>query len=144
MSQLQVASPSNNIEVPLFSNRVQAGFPSPADDHLDIPLDLNKHLIQNPAATFLVRVSGDSMVNVGIYENDILIVDRSLEAKDEDIVVAALNGELTVKRLHLKNKEVQLKPENSTYPIIDITEEMDFLIWGVVTSHIHQLKVHKK
>jgi DNA polymerase V len=131
---------SSNINLPLFSSYVQAGFPSPADDHHEESLDLNKHLIQHPAATFFVRASGNSMINAGINNNDILVVDRSLEPKHGDIVIAALNSELTVKRLYAKDNKVSLKPENSEYPIIEITEEMEFLIWGVVTSVVHQLK----
>lgn len=130
----------SNLNLPLFSSRVQAGFPSPADDHLEESLDLNKHLIRHPAATFFVRASGNSMVNAGINNNDILVVDRSLEPKHGDIIIAALNGELTVKRLYAKDNKVVLKPENPDYPIIEITEEMEFLIWGVVTSVVHQLK----
>ncbi len=130
----------SSLSLPLFSDRVQAGFPSPADDHLEASLDLNQHLIKHPASTFFVRASGDSMVNAGINNNDILVVDRSLEPKHGDIVIAALNSELTVKRLYAKNYKVVLKPENPDYPVIEITEEMEFLIWGVVTSVVHQLK----
>jgi DNA polymerase V len=129
---------SSVLTLPLFSNRVSAGFPSPADDHLEASLDLNQHLIQHPAATFFVRASGNSMINAGINNNDILVVDRSLEPKHGDIIIAALNGELTVKRLHRKDKKVTLRPENPDYPEIDIIEETDFLIWGVVTSVVHQ------
>ncbi len=128
----------SSLNLPLFSSRVQAGFPSPADDHLDASLDLNQHLIQHPAATFFVRASGNSMINAGIHNNDILVVDRSLEPKHGNIIIAALNGELTVKRLYCKGKKVTLKPENPDYPSIDIVEENDFLIWGVVTSVVHQ------
>jgi DNA polymerase V len=124
----------------LFSSRVQAGFPSPADNHLEAALDLNQHLIKHPASTFFVRASGNSMVNVSINDDDILIVERSLEPKHGDIVIAALNSELTVKRLYAKDNKVSLKPGNFEYPIIEITEEMEFLIWGVVTSVVHQLK----
>lgn len=130
----------SHLSLPLFSSRVQAGFPSPADDHLEASLDLNQHLIKHPASTFFVRASGNSMVNAGINDNDILVVDRSLEPKHGDIIIAALNSELTVKRLHAKDKRVALKPENPDYPIIEINEEMDFLVWGVVTSVVHQLK----
>lgn len=128
------------LSLPLFSSRVQAGFPSPADDHLEASLDLNQHLIKHPASTFFVRASGNSMVNAGINNNDILVVDRSLEPKHGDIIIAALNSELTVKRLHAKDNQVILKPESPDYPIIEINEEMDFLIWGVVTSVVHLLK----
>lgn len=101
------------------------------DDHLEMALDLNKYLVRHPAATFFVRVSGDSMMKEGIRENDILVVDRSLQPKDGDIVIAALNGDLTVKRLHLKGKQ------------LDGTGEADFSIWGVITAHIRQFKGSK-
>lgn len=130
-------SPSN-LNLPLFESRVSAGFPSPADDYIEAALDLNQHLIRHPAATFFVRASGESMVNAGIQNNDILVVDRSLEPKHGDIIIAALNGELTVKRLDLMGKMVTLKPENPKYPAIEVTEEMEFLIWGIVTSVVHQ------
>jgi DNA polymerase V len=130
----------SHLNLPLFSSRVQAGFPSPADDHLEASLDLNQHLIKHPESTFYVRASGNSMVNVGINDNDILVVDRSLEPKHGDIIIAVLNSELTVKRLYAKDNKVFLTPENPDYSIIEINEEMDFLVWGVVTSVIHQLK----
>lgn len=130
--------------LPLYESRVSAGFPFPADDHLEASLDLNQHLVKHPSATFFVKASGESMVNAGINDQDILVVDRSLEPKHGDIVIAALNGELTVKRLFLKNRQVQLQPKNPHYPVIDITEDTEFLIWGVVTSVIHRFKdLHK-
>lgn len=132
--------PSNPIHLPFFESRVSAGYPSPVDDNLEASLDLNQHLIENPATTFLVKTSGDSMKNVGINSNDILVVDRSIEPKHSSIVIAALNGELTVKRLHIEGKNITLKAENPEYPSIQITEEMDFVIWGVVTSVIHEFK----
>jgi DNA polymerase V len=131
---------SNPIHLPLFESRVSAGYPSPADDNLEASLDLNQHLIENPNTTFLVKTSGDSMKNAGINSNDILVVDRSIEPKHSSIVIAALNGELTVKRLHIEGKNITLKAENPEYPSIIITEEMDFLIWGVVTSVIHEFR----
>lgn len=125
--------------LPLYSNTVQAGFPSPADDSIECKLDLNTHLIQHPAATFFVRASGDSMKNAGIQSGDILIVDRSLEATHGKIVIAAVNGELTVKRLSHQNGKVQLVAENPSYKTIHITEAQDLMIWGVVTCVIHQV-----
>jgi len=130
----------NGFKVPLYSSRVQAGFPSPADDYIEAKLDLNEHLIRHPAATFLVKATGDSMIGVGIYEGSILIVDRSLEAKDGSIVIAGVNGELTVKTLRKKGKDFFLTPENPKYKPIQITAEMDGTIWGVVTSVIHDLR----
>jgi DNA polymerase V len=126
-------------KVPLYSSRVQAGFPSPADDYLESFLDLNEYLIKHPAATFFVRVSGDSMINAGISENDILVVDRSLEPKPGKIVIAAVEGELTVKRLSKVDGRTYLMPENDKYPPIDITGNNYVIIWGVVTNVIHHL-----
>lgn len=124
----------------LYACRVEAGFPSPADDFVESSLDLNNHLIDHPAATFFVRVNGDSMIGVGIHHNDILIVDRSLTPKQGSVVIAVINGELTVKTLDYKNNMPFLQPANPNYPIITITSEMDFSIWGVVTSVIHKFK----
>jgi len=123
---------------PLFLSLVVAGFPSPADDDLDRDLDLHELLIQHPAATYYVRLSGDSMKGAGLYDGDILVVDRSLEPKHNDIVIAVLNGELTVKRLYCQGDLVQLRPANPRYPIITIHADQEWLIWGVVTGSIRQ------
>ena len=123
---------------PLYASRVPAGFPSPADDYVDKRLDLND-LIERPAATFFVTVTGDSMTGASIHDGDLLIVDRSLEAGDGKIVIAAVNGELTVKRVSLKNGEAWLMPENPAYPPLLITEGLDCVIWGVVTRVIHSV-----
>lgn len=125
--------------IPLYQSCVAAGFPSPADSDMERALDLNELLIKNPTATFFVRVSGLSMSKVGIHPNDILVVDRSLPAIHGKIVIAAVNGELTVKRLFKEGKKVQLVAENDAYPPIEITEGTELYIWGVVTSVIHQL-----
>jgi DNA polymerase V len=124
---------------PLFLSGVSAGFPSPADDYLDCKLDLNEHLIKNPAATFFVRVAGDSMTGAGINDDDILIVDRSLEPANGNIVIAVVNGELAVKRLFKKNGDCRLVAENPHYPPLDITQDTPLEIWGVVTYAIHRL-----
>ena len=123
---------------PLFTCGVSAGFPSPAEDHIDQKLDLNEFLIPHPTSTFFVRVSGDSMINASINNNDILIVDRSLEATNGKIIIAIVNGELTVKRLIKNHTSCQLIAENSDYQPIEITEDSEFEVWGVVTSVIHQ------
>ncbi|STX81689.1 SOS (error prone) mutagenesis protein UmuD (RumA) [Legionella busanensis] len=123
---------------PLYGSKVAAGFPSPADDYLELTLDLNEYLIKHPAATFMVRAQGDSMRDAGIHNGDLLIVDRSVEAAHDKIVIAAINGELTVKRLFRKEGSVRLMPANKTYSPIDITEEVELVIWGVVTHIIHQ------
>jgi DNA polymerase V len=123
--------------LPYFES-VSAGFPSPADDYIEEKLNLDKHLIKNPSATFFVRVAGSSMIGAGIYPDDILIVDRSLEPKNKDVVIALLNGELTVKRFVKANNKFYLKPENPEYKPIEISRDGDFMIWGVVTNVIHK------
>lgn len=126
-------------KLPLYSSAVQAGFPSPADDYIEAHLDLNKHLIKHPTATFFVKATGDSMIQAGIHPGDILIVDRSLEATHGRIIIAALDGQLTVKRLHQSAGKVLLMPENESYQPIPITDETDLVIWGVVTNVIHEV-----
>lgn len=125
--------------LPLYSCPVSAGFPSPAEDYLEGKLDLNKKLIKNPAATFFVRVSGDSMLGAGIHAGDILIVDRSLEARDGRVVIAVVNGELLVKRLRRERGRLYLVSENPEYPPLLVTDLMDFEVWGVVTNVVHAL-----
>ena len=125
---------------PLVLALVAAGFPSPADDHLDRDLDLHELLIQHPAATYYVRLAGDSMQGAGLYDGDILVVDRALEPKHHDIVIAVLNGEFTVKRLFRQDNLVQLRPANHRYPIITVTPDQELLIWGVVTGSIRQFR----
>jgi len=129
---------TSKAEVPLYASAVSAGFPSPADDYLELSLDLNKYLIKHPAATFHVRVKGDSMINAGIHDGDLLIVDKAVEANNDDVVVCVIDGEFTVKRLKKVDGEIYLIPENSHYQALKITEDMDFQVWGVVTYTIHQ------
>jgi len=126
-------------EVPMYSNRVAAGFPSPADDYLEDKIDLNQYLVKHPAATFLVRASGESMINAGIFPNDILVVDRSLKAEEGKVVIAVVDNELTVKRYRKKGKNIVLEPENEAYDPIIISEESEAFVWGVVTNVIHNL-----
>jgi DNA polymerase V len=123
----------------LFASCVPAGFPSPAEDYIEQKLDLNKHLIKHPAATFFVRVSGDSMIEAGIHDGDILIVDRAVEPADNRIVIAVLDGELTVKRMCRSDGRVLLLSGNESYPPIEIDLERDFEVWGVVTNVIHSV-----
>lgn len=125
--------------LPLYGSRIAAGFPSPADDHLEAAIDLNEQLVQHPAATFFVRVQGHSMINAGIHHGDLLIVDRSLQPKSGAIVIAVVNGELTVKRLHIDAGNVWLLPENPDFAPLPIAEGMDLHIWGVVAHVIHSL-----
>ena len=128
---------STKLELPLFSSRVPAGFPSPGDDYIDQTLDLNE-LVKHPSDTFLVKVEGDSMINAGIYDGDILVVDRALEAENNKVVVANLDGELTVKRLSIKGTTVLLMPDNPNYEPIEIRPLSDFRVMGVVTFVIHR------
>ena len=130
---------STRYALPIFLGRLPAGFPSPADDYLEGKLDLNRHLIEHPAATFFVRVTGDSMIGAGIHSGDLLVVDRSLEPADKHVVVAVLDGELTVKRLFKQNGVLRLLPENLNYQPIEIAPQQTIEIWGVVTSVIHSL-----
>jgi len=126
-------------ELPFYVAKISAGFPSPAEDFIERKLDLNEYLIKNPAATFFVKVSGQSMINAGIHDGDILVVDRSLDAANNKIVIGVVNGEFTVKRLLKKNNKLFLVPENPDFKPIEINEAMDASIWGVVTYTIRKL-----
>ena len=138
----QIIYPDGNAPAskqPLYANPVCAGFPSPADDYIEGKLDLNEHLIRHPAATFFVRAAGDSMVGAGIHHGDILIVDRALEVSNGDVVIAVLEGELTVKRIRLAGGKRVLAPENSRYKPIELADDAEVTVWGVVTHVIHEL-----
>lgn len=135
---MRVLSDEKAHQIPLYSSHVRAGFPSPADDYIEDMLDLNNYLIKHPASTFIVKVSGDSMKDAGINSGSLLLVDRSIEPVSGKIVVAALNGELTVKRLSVTQGKVLLIAENPDYPSIEITEELEMVVWGVVTSMIQE------
>ena len=130
---------NKSVIIPLYNYSISAGFPSPADDHLEKNLDLNEYLIKNQTSTFFVRVQGDSMVGAGINSNDILIVDRSLEISNGKIIIAVLYGELTVKRLRLSKNEMWLDADNNKFDPIKVTEEMNFHVWGIATNVIHKL-----
>ncbi len=140
MEVFQMAEEAPPLPLPILLANVQAGFPSSAEEGLDKTLDLNELLITHPAATFFVRVAGDSMQNAGIAPGDVLIVDRSLEASDNAIVIAVVNTEFTVKRLLRREGRIYLSPENPAYPILEITPESDFQVWGVVTYVIHKAR----
>ena len=131
---------NSRVLLPIYLCKVEAGFPSPAENYVEQELDLKEHLIRNSDSTFLVRATGKSMVNVGISPGDILIVDKSLEAKNNSIIIVSIDGELTVKRLikDNENKKLYLKSENLDYPNIDLKIESDTIIWGVVTYSIHK------
>lgn len=126
--------------LPFFIDKISAGFPSPAEGYTDRALDLNDLMIENPPATFFVKVEGDSMKDAGIFPGDMLIVNRSKDPVDGKIIIAVLNGELTVKRLRiLKNKTISLEAENSAYQPILVSAEHAFTIWGVVTGVVRSL-----
>ena len=128
------------LRIPLVAATVEAGFPSPADDYLERAIDLNEDLVRNPAATFFVRVKGESMRDAGIHAGDILVVDRSLTPSDRQIVIAMIDGEFTVKRLRRRVGGVFLEPENPDYPSIEVGENQELTIWGAVTFVIHQAR----
>ena len=120
----------------LYTASISAGFPSPAEDHLDVGLDLNEYLIKHPSSTFYIYVKGNSMIDAGIFDGDLMIVDRSLNPISNSIVVAVINGEFTVKRISKKGDNVYLLPDNKHYKPICV-DNTDFLVWGVVTHTIH-------
>ena len=124
---------------PIFMATVPAGFPSPAADYEEGKLDLNRHLIKNSPATFFVRVTGDSMVKAGIHDGDLLVVDRSIEPRDKNVVIAVVNGELTVKRIRIRKNRLTLEAENEAYKSQEINDGIEFEVWGIVTNVIHAL-----
>jgi DNA polymerase V len=132
-------STDTRLPLPLISEGIRAGFPSPAMDFEDIRIDLNQYLIKNPSATFYGKVRGDSLRNAGIEEGDILIIDKSVEPADGKIAVCFLDGEFTAKRIRIRNNKIWLMPENEKYKPIEVTEENQFIIWGIVTYVIKPL-----
>ncbi len=124
---------------PLFLSRVEAGFPSPADDYIETALDLNDLLIKREAATFFVRASGGSMTEAGIHDGDVMIVDRALEPEDGSVVVAALDGDLTVKRYRVLSGQPHLMPESSEHDPIPVQAGQELVVWGVVKHVIHEV-----
>ena len=124
--------------LPMILEHIPAGFPSPSDDHIDSHIDLNQHLIEHPESTYLIRVTGESMIGAGIFESDILIVDRSITATHNKVVIASVDGELLVKRISIKNRTIYLCSENAAYPPIPIESGNELMIWGVVTYVIHK------
>lgn len=125
--------------LPLALCRVEAGFPSPADDYMERSLDLNEHVIKHPSATYFIRASGDSMTGAGIFDGDLLIVDRSLEPAHGRVAVVEVDGQLTVKRLFKSKGRFRLQSENASHPPIELQEESDVVVWGVVTHVLHKL-----
>ncbi len=126
------------VNVSLGITFISAGFPSPAEDFTELSISLDKHLIQNPAATFMAYANGNSMIQSGIHNGDILIIDRSLDARDGDIIIAVLHGEFTVKQISIVKDTFSLIPQNPQYSPMKISDDMDFEIWGVVTYSIRK------
>ena len=126
------------INTPMFLDSVSAGFPSPATDYMENKLDLNEYLVKHPAATFIVKANGPSMIEAGILSGDLLIVDRSVTPKSDNIVIASVFGDLTVKKLRKKGSALFLVSANNEYSSIEVKEEMECFIWGVVTYVIHK------
>ena len=129
----------NGIFVPLASSSVEAGFPSPADDYLERPLDFNELLIENPAATFAVRISGESMTGAGLYPGDIAIINRARKPTNGCIILALVEGDFTIKRYQSRGGHIRLAAENPKFSDIQITEAAAFEVWGVVTHSIRML-----
>ena len=127
---------SSSLPIPFADEGIQAGFPSPAQDYMELAIDLNKELIRHPASTFYGRVVGESMKDEGIEEGDILVIDKSLELMDDDLAVCFIDGEFTVKRVRLETDSAWLVPSNSDYPLIKVTKDNDFIVWGIVTYTI--------
>ena len=139
----KIYSTKNNIikrPLPIFESGVSAGFPSPAEDHLDLSLDLNEYIVKHPSSTFYIYAKGDSMIDSNIQDGDLMVVDKSINPNNKSIVIAVINGEFTVKRILYIDKKMYLSPDNQKYNPIEITTDMDFEIWGVVTHVIHQYK----
>jgi len=138
MAKVTLLKPEiTKLDLNLYQSKVPAGFPSPATEYLGDTLDLNDYLINNPTASFFAKVEGDSMIGAGIFEGDLLVVDKSLNAKHKDIVIASVNDEFTVKRLDTRDG-IQLLAENKDYAPIKLTGEMEFAIWGVVTGVVRK------
>ena len=127
-----------SLDIPFFDYQVPAGFPSPAQDYIDLDLDLHNYLVKNPSSTFCVRVTGESMRDAGINSGDIMLVDRSLDPKNRSIVLAVVDNEFTVKRVNVSEEGLFLMPENADFNPIKITSEMNFQVWGVITYIIHK------
>lgn len=136
---MRPADSPSRAPIPLFGHTIRAGFPSPADDYVEDVIDLHEHLIHHPAATFLLRVRGDSMIGAGIHDGDLLVVDRALDSSHGRVVIAVLDGELTVKRLWRSDGQIRLLAENPAYSPIEVGAEQELVIWGVVVHVIHSL-----
>ena len=129
-----------SLVLPVADGGIRAGFPSPAQDYLEGGIDLNKELVKNPSSTFFGRVSGDSMAGAGIEDGDLIVIDKSISASEGDIAVCFVDGEFTLKRIHIENDFVWLVPENPKYRRIKVTPDQNFMVWGVVTYSIKDVR----
>lgn len=129
----------SDMQIPYINEGVSAGFPSPANDFLETTIDLNKELSENPLATFYIKVKGNSMIDAGINDKDVLVVDRSLEPQNNKIAICCIDGEFTVKRIQVEKDCLYLMPENPNYEPIKVTEENQLIIWGMVTYVIKKV-----
>lgn len=139
IAQAYAAAGQLGIERTERNEHYHSGFPSPADDYIEHSLDLNQQLIRHPSATFIMRVQGDAMINAGIRDGDLLVVDRAIQPQTGKVVIAAVNGELTVKRLVQHGGQFWLQPDNPRYRPIAITDENEAFVWGTVAHVIHSL-----
>jgi len=130
------AETDTEIALPIADEGIKAGFPSPAQDFMDLAIDLNKELVKHPASTFYGRVKGDSMIDAGIHDKDILIIDKSLDPRDGDMAVCFIDGDFTIKYIRIEEKAIWLIPANKQYSPMQVTEDNNFLIWGIVTYSI--------
>jgi DNA polymerase V len=133
------AATESVLELPVISEGISAGFPSPALDFIDLTIDMNKHLVKHPATTFYGRVKGQSMKDAGIFDGDLLVIDKSLQPTDNKIAVCYIDGEFTIKRIQIQKDCIWLIPENEAYQPIKVTADNDFIIWGMVTHVIKAL-----
>ena len=129
-----------SLVLPVADGGIRAGFPSPAQDYLESGIDLNRELVKNPSSTFFGRVSGDSMAGAGIEDGDLIVIDKSISASEGDVAVCFVDGEFTLKRIHIENDFVWLVPENPKYRRIKVTPDQNFMVWGVVTYSIKKIR----
>lgn len=134
--ELSGARVETELKLPLADGGIKAGFPSPAQDFMDAAIDLNKELVKHPASTFYGRVRGDSMIDAGVCDGDVLIIDKSLEPHDGDMAVCFIDGEFTIKYIRMEKDAIRLVPANEKYETITVTKDNEFLIWGIVTYSI--------
>lgn len=142
--ELYSSDTSTTLPLPYAEEGIRAGFPSPAQDYMELSIDLNKELVPHPSSTFYGRVKGDSMKDEGIEDGDILVIDKSLELMNDDLAVCFVDGEFTLKRVRIDAAIIWLVPSNKDYPEIPITSENDFIVWGIVTYTIKKNRRRRK